>query len=435
LFFGFFTNYWKVADQQWFVSHQRDMESHIVGRMVKSRQDGIFSDGGLTGVGNEEAIFVNDYPFDFQYLAYTNNLLFGSYKTYDSQIGGQGMFFSILDKIIPLPPHEKLHIFHIFTSLLSALSLTAIILWFYWEFGLFASLFVLASVVFSQWLVVFGRNLWWSMWAFYLPMVVVMHYLRLNKAPTNSQSIKFGTLVFITVFTKCLFNGYEYITTTLIMMMVPFVYYSILNRLSFRRFCRDLITKTFSTCLAILITLGILFFQIASVKGDFLKGVDHIVYVLRKRTHADYHDFPSMSAYSLKSSTSTVVIKYLKGTFFDLNNYLSTSNSFVSRLLFKIRYLYLIFLFLLMSVFLYYRRNKNVSEKGQQSILALIFATWFSILAPLSWFIVFKSHSFIHTHMNFIVWQMPFTFFGFAVCGLVAENAFSDLIRLTRRNT
>jgi len=437
LFFGFFTNCWQVADQQWFVNHQRDMESYIVGRMVKSRQDGVFSDGGLTGVGSRDATPVNyfDKPFSFQYIAYINGLTFGAYSTYSSQVGGQGMLFSILDSLIPLSPEKKLRLFHAFTSLLSALTLTGIILWFYLEFGLSIALFVLASAIFSQWLVVFGRNLWWSMWAFYLPMVVAIHYLKRNNASTNSQLITFGILVFITIFIKCLFNGYEYITTTLIMMMVPFVYYSILNKLSFRRFFRGLITAALGSCLAILLSFSILCFQIASIKGNLLDGVNHIVYSLQKRTHADSHNFPSIYASSLESSTTTVVVKYLKGTFFDANNYLSSSNPFVRRLLFKIRYLYLIFLFLIMSVFLYSRRNRYVSEKEGQSCLALIFATWFSILAPLSWFIVFKAHSYIHTHMNYIVWQMPFIFFGFAVCGLAVKSVLSDLILIARRCT
>ena len=432
LFFGFFSNWWQVADQQWFVNHQRDMESHIVGRMVKSRQDGVFSDGGLTGFGSLEAtppspLRHSDKPFSLQYKAYINGLTFGAYTTYNSQIGGQGMLFSIADNLILLSPQEKLRLFHAFTSLLSALSLTAIILWFYLEFGLSIALFVLASAVFSQWLVVFGRNLWWSMWAFYLPMVVVMHYLKRDSASASSQSIMFGILVFITVFIKCLFNGYEYITTTLVMMMVPFVYFSILDKLNFRRFLRGLLTAAFSSCLAILLSFSILCFQIASVKGNLLDGVNHIVYSLQKRTHG--------VASRVESSTTAVVVKYLKGTFFDANNYLSSSNPLVSRRLFKVRYLYLIFLFLIMSGFLYFRRNRYVSEKEGQSCLALIFATWFSILAPLSWFIVFEAHSYRHTHMNYIVWQMPFTFFGFAVCGLVVKSMLSDLIRLILRRT
>jgi len=336
------------------------------------------------------------------------------------------MLFSILDKIVPLTPNEKLHLFHMLTSLFSAFSLTAIILWFYWEFGLLAGLFVLASVVLSQWLVVFGRNLWWSMWAFYLPMVAVMHYLRDNRAHTKSLSIKFGRLVFITVFIKCLFNGYEYITTTLIMMIVPLVYYSILYKLSFYKFRRNLFAAALSTCLAILLSLFILCFQISSVTGSLLNGVDHIVSALNVRTYADPSRFHLNYKPSLESNTATVIVKYLTGTFFDLNNIVPTSKLFVSSFIFKIRYLYLISLFLLMSVFLFFRRNRCVSEKEKQSNLALIFAAWVSILAPLSWFIIFKSHSYIHVHINYIVWQMPFTLFGFAVCGVVVKSIFGS---------
>ena len=126
-----------------------------------------------------------------------------------------------------------------------------------------------------------------------------------------------------------------------------------------------------------------------------------------------------------------MVIKYLKGTFFNVNNYLTTSNSFISRFLFKIRYLYLTMLFLVMSILVFYRRDEKISANQRQRNIALVFATWFSILAPLSWYVIFKGHSFIHTHMNYILWQMPYTFFGFAICGLVIKSVFSDFISLT----
>ena len=55
LFFGFFSNTWRVADQNWFATHQKDTEAHVMGRMVKSRQDGIFSAGGLNGWGTAKS--------------------------------------------------------------------------------------------------------------------------------------------------------------------------------------------------------------------------------------------------------------------------------------------------------------------------------------------------------------------------------------------
>ena len=169
-------NFFHVAIQHWFDNHQRDGESHIIGRMVKSAQDGILSDGGLTGLGSLDTTPVNhdDRPYSNQYIAYTNGYPFGAYTVYSSQIGGQGMLFSILDQLITLSPQKKLRLFHTLAALFSAIMLTAIILWFYLEFGMTVALFVLTSAVFSQWLVVFGRNLFWSLWAFYLPVAVII---------------------------------------------------------------------------------------------------------------------------------------------------------------------------------------------------------------------------------------------------------------------
>ena len=434
LFIGFFSNGWKVADQKWFVNHQRDMESHIIGRIVQSNQEGLFSYGGLTGLGSRNKVPVDyfDRPFDFQYAAHFFGLKFGAYTTYNSQIGGQGMLFSILDKIIPLPAPKKLPIYHALTALLSALTISFILLWFYWELGLFVCISVLASVIFSQWLVVFGKNLWWVMWAFYLPMVLIMHYLKRYRTATAWNFKIFGSLVFLAVLIKCFFNGYEYITTTLVMMMVPFVYYCVLDKLELRTILGGVLTAVISSFFAISLTLCILCIQIASVEGGFSKGVEHIVYSLQKRTYGGgNHAFSPQVLTSLDASTTEVVNDYLQGTFFDLNNYFSSSNSFISRSIFNVSYVNLIGLFLLISAYLTIRRYIPVAKKEWQTDSALTIATWFSAAAPLSWFIFFKAHSYIHTHMNYIVWQMPFTMFGFAVCGLGAKRALSDLIYLT----
>jgi len=216
-------------------------------------------------------------------------------------------------------------------------------------------------------------------------------------------------------------------------MVVPLIYYSILDRVRIRQFLKGVLAATLGSLLAVLLSLMILSFQIISVKGSMLAAFEHIVFSLMKRTHGNASDFPDIYTASQTAGTIEVVITYLRGTFFDVNNYLTTSSPFVSRFLFEIRYLYLIVLFLVMSIFVFYRRNNNISTKQRQRSIALIFATCFSILAPLSWYVIFKSHSFIHPHINYILWQMPFTFFGFAVCGLAAKSVFPDFTRLVKR--
>lgn len=418
LFWGFFSNSWHVAEQQWFDTHQRDTESLIVGRMVKSRQDGLFSAGGLTGAGittNIQQQWISASQIDRQYIAYLNKLSFDKFSTYMSQPGGQGLIFSLLDRLIPLSPQIKLGAFYVLTALLSAIALTSIIGWFYEEFGGWVAIFVAGSAVLAQWLTVFGRNLWWSLWAFYLPMIVVMYYLKRHRLSANRQFIRFGMLICISVFIKCFINGFEYITTTLIMMMAPWLYYAILDKWSRHQCLKWTLAAVFGSGIAIVSSLTLLCFQIGTVKEGFLDGVGHVLYSFGKRTHGDAQGFPEVYAASLEAGTIGVVITYMNGTFFDFNNYLSHTNAFISNFVLKVRYVYLIVLFVVMSALLFLRSNEKVMAERRQHYIALIWTTWFSMLAPLSWYVIFKAHSFIHTHMSFVLWQMPFTFFGFAV--------------------
>ena len=69
-----------------------------------------------------------------------------------------------------------------------------------------------------------------------------------------------------------------------------------------------------------------------------MDGVAHVVYSFGKRTYGDAENFPEVYAASLDAGTIGVVITYMNGIFFDFNNYLSVTNSFVSNFLFKIRY-------------------------------------------------------------------------------------------------
>ena len=428
LFLGFYTNFWRVAEQKWFDNHQKDTESHIMGRMVKSRQDGILSAGGLNGWGTTkepDADWIPPTERTPQYTAYLHNLTFKNFGTYNSQPAGQGMIFSLLDSIIPFSQHFKLKFFYILTALLSAIAFTFIINWFYEEFGLLSALFVLGSALLSHWLTVFGKNLWWSLWAFYLPMIVILYYLKNNRDTKNHQIFKLGLLIFIAVSIKCFINGYEYITTTLIMMITPCIYYALLDKWNRNLCLKWTIAISAGTGAAIILSLIMLCFQIGAVKGGFVDGVEHVVWSFGKRTYGEAEDFPPIYAASLEAGTIGVVIKYLNGVFFDINNYISIKQGFVSKYIFKIRYYYLIALFIASTIPLFLNRQK-IREKQWKQTSTLFWTTWFSILAPLSWFVIFKAHSYIHTHMSFLLWQMPFTLFGFAALGVVVRTLFFE---------
>jgi hypothetical protein len=64
----------------------------------------------------------------------------------------------------------------------------------------------------------------------------------------------------------------------------------------------------------------------------------------------------------------------------------------------------------------------GLRPKKFKSVQALLVATWYSISAPLSWLIIFKPTSIIHDAIFPIIWQMPFTLLGFALCGSVLSG-------------
>ena len=180
---GFYNNQWKAVEQDWFMTHQQDTESLVVGRMAKSKQDGILSGGGLTG--NVSGGHIQTGGVQNQYQAYYKNFNFENFSPYYSQIGFQGITCSLLDKITLFPPEKNISVLRFLNSYFFALILSIIVIWFYLEFGFISFITVLLSTIFSQWMTVFGRNLWWVMWAFYLPFLASLYNILINQKKTH----------------------------------------------------------------------------------------------------------------------------------------------------------------------------------------------------------------------------------------------------------
>ena len=63
-------------------------------------------------------------------------------------------------------------------------------------------------------------------------------------------------------------------------------------------------------------------------------------------------------------------------------------------------------LVILSVVTIFYEYYANHQNKARDAGLFLAF-----LMPPLSWFVLAKAHSYVHTHMNFVLW-----YFGFAAC-------------------
>ena len=205
-------------------------------RMVASRQYGLTSYGALMGWGDADPLNLKDKDYQHQYDVYFDGGNFQVYSVYKSQTGFQAFFFSLLDRLSPLIPKWNLRLFRGLMALLLALTLSFFILWIYREFGWFAALLVFITTLLSPWITLFGRNLLYFTWAFYLPMVLTGFYLAWEKRKGKPSNKMLGWLVFAAVAFKCLFDGYDFIIPSLAMVFIPIIYYGLLGKWDIRRF-------------------------------------------------------------------------------------------------------------------------------------------------------------------------------------------------------
>src|SRR6266487_653281 len=417
IFLGFYRNQWQVVRDKKFSLFEKDVEAYVIARMVLTRESGLFSNGGLLGWGDVDPNNVNEDDYQHQYDTYLKDSSFQTYWAKESHPGFQGIFFSALDRISPLSPSDNLRIFRMLAAGLFAGMMTGILVWFFSELGWLPALFVFASILSSQWMTLFGRNLFFVSGLFYLPLLLLL--FRLQKEKTGEQ-LSLGNLfwiVFVSILIKCLFNGFDFILPTLGMTASPLVFYWVKDRWSSDKFIKRFLDVVVAASAAILMSLVILSLQIMLAHGSFWQGVHSIAATFSRRTLGN--DVNLLSAYEAerKASTWSILKIYLSESYF--NN-------------FQIPYFVVIILFAIVSLIqVVIGKTRLAASNNLRKGYALIAVTWFSILGPLSWYIIFKSVAYFHTHMNYLPWHMPFTLFEFGLCGFLIQTLFISKNKIT----
>jgi hypothetical protein len=417
---GFYQNEWRAAGKKWFYDWKDYQQFMLVGRLVETRQNGVLSHSGFIGIGDgDNWLDANADLVQHQMDVYLNSGAFEKFSAYDTEPAFYSIIFGLIDELTDFSPGLNLKIFRAISSFLTATALALFIVWVGIEFNLFAAGLTLLFSMVSEWLALAGGSMYWNLWVYYLPFLCVLFYLL---RVSHSGKYSFGKLfliVYVSVFVTGLFRGFLFITTTLIMLTVPLVYYALRDKWSWPIFAKRMFQIGISAMISTFSALMILILQITLEKNSFGAALAHIQDSLLKRSVGNPDQFGGILAESLRASTLDVLMTYLQGRAINLNSVFSVRVSW-----FEITYLS-IFAFFAISSILFFLKGYLIgrSTKHNQS-LALIFATWFSALAPLSWLIMFKAHSYIHTQMNFMLWQMPFALFGFAMCGFVLSNLF-----------
>jgi hypothetical protein len=399
-FFIFLFLFLSFYNNRLYIQNDKISEALVVGRLIESERNGIFSHSGLTGYVTD-SIHFDDYNYNakLQFEILNKSKKSDSYlafKSYDSHNGGQAIIYSILNKISPFNLETNIRLFKLLNIALLSLILSILAMWTNRNFGIIPCITFLSLLSITSWIINFSSSLWWCLWVLYIPFIVGLLYLEKQTIITYKQEKKLLFFLYLSIVFKCFITGFEYISTTFVVGFLPILYYLIKNKIALLKLVSMGLKYLLIFTCSILTSLLILVYQIQQQKGSFNAGIQHVLDTFLKRTSNVVIEGKTANLSS--NSYIQIILKYLNGNMFSWSNI-------------KIPFIVMVaIVFISCCILLITNTNKNK---------AIVLTTIASILAPLSWYIVFIQHSAIHLHLNFIVWYVPFLPLGYICIGLV----------------
>lgn len=317
--------------------------------------------------------------------------------SYLSQFGIQGVIFSKLNKIMR---GEISDLYKINSALFAFSIVMLFILYLKILPEKFAVIFLI-SILMSPWMTSFGRNLYWIPFSWFFPAIFSAGYFLSTSALKKGLCLIFLYIAFLF---KCL-AGYEYISAIILFSASPFIYQMLLEFkqgvwfFSFKRFLLVCFVGVMGFTTALLIH--------ANIRGETIwAGLQSIYeFDVKRRTYGNPADFGQESFAALSSSPVKILSTYIFSWHSRLLCFLPGS----------------VFSILLSGAVLTLFYRYIVLKMRDFADLAIFVAF---ILPPVSWFILAKGHSGVHTHMNYVLW-----YFGFVAA--VLHICFNGLKLLT----
>lgn len=373
---NFSNNFLKIVDINWFNTWQLDSEWCVRQRMLDDANFGFSYNAGLLGATS---------PSDWINESYHED-----HKAYTAQVGLQGLFFGICYKIT-----NSVKFCHIITAFLNVLCIFTILFWIYKEFSFFTSLITYVILLFNQWLIVSGRNLYWVIGTLLVPMLVTLYFLYFEEKGKKYNIIYLYVFAFISIFVRAS-CGFEFISVAMINLELPLFYYAVKNNWGFKKFFKRFFVLSIMAIGGFLFSLIICLIQNSFYFDSFSLAIRQITDRLGYRLGiGELSFFDKNIVESLSKSKWDVFRLYLfEGVplvfFLRLKNFL-------------IIYVFSFF----SSVIGIHKYDEDIKKK----CMCLHFLTLLSFLGPLSWYILASAHSYIHRHINYLIISTPFLIF------------------------
>ena len=243
-YFSYSINIFNVASNDWFEKHQYDSEQLVL-------------DGLLNGAASNNEVVLGRYTRPDvvnQYLLtrelYAEGNKSGKFDWYKSQFGLQVKSFAILSRI----GLSNASTLQSIAALLMSLVVVAMFGFIWRDFSLLPALIFTSVYIFSPWVVVFSRNLYWVSFTWFLPLLTTMWLAPKIYAYKDQMYLMSGALFF--AYLLKLLRGYEYVTTIFFASCVPIFYQGVRMGLGLRLIFRKVFMPLEVPCHVYVFSVG-----------------------------------------------------------------------------------------------------------------------------------------------------------------------------------
>ena len=403
-----------VAEKGHFNRFARTTESMIYARLAMSEKQGILSNGGVLLLDRSVP---PDQQYNQQFLTYVIDLPIEKPVFYKSRPALQPALFSLIDRISPWKDTVNIKVFEWIASIASALCMTYFLAWMLSALGWVPALITAMGILLSPWLTVSGGHLFWMSGFFFLPFTWLA--MRLHRMPVEQRAWVLVVPLALLFLLKNLFIGYELITVSLVMCTIPVFYYAFRQKWTLRRWLQRFIVVASALLLGLVFSVGVLLWQTSRIEGRQRSGIEHLKERLLVRTTGTTNK-PRASANVVASRTASLkqtMDKYWSIPLLRLPRISRDGKPLFPQHVLSTKHLLLLGLILsLLGILI-------------PTIRPLAVTTLISSLAPASWFLIFKAHSFLHPHLVPIAWYLPFALLICALAGLWLKWAIARLCK------
>lgn len=325
-------------------------------------------------------------------------------RGYRSQFGLQGKVFRHLSRHIS--EENTVLYLNFLCSIATAVTFSLIVFLIYRKYNLLMAGCFYVTFLLSPWIINFARDLYWVEFTWFLPMLVGL-FCALYIKYRWCRILSFGA-AFLCIMIKSL-CGYEYISTVM-MGLLPFLIVDFVKVLIIKE--RKQIRLLFRTMMIIGVAALLGFLAAICIhanirgEGNLYEGIKSIIEndVLRRTNGGNLNEFDKVYWPSLNASIWEVFCIYFH---------------FPTEVIYGIKSnLFPILCLIPLVIFGWNIKSKRIHV--DEIVLYSI-----SFLASISWFILGKSHSYIHTHMNYVMW-----YFGYVqICIYIICRQFRDFVK------